>query len=482
MSERVRAMNGRREAIYVALAAAEVCWVIPFILAFSRLMIPHPPFLLWLAVLSLLLGFFYFYRAVERANLSIWLQQVLLAVALLSSMALIFRFHLYANLGLQGIDWFLEPFRRLSDISKSIAPELITIFTLLYLWARGIHLARRSISIDSVGFSFRAGVLVLVWGALVIRLFTDGDVSSFVAPFFFFSLVAVALARIEEVSQTRGSSGASSSGFWIGSAVAAVAVLVGLSSMVAVFFSGGGLSNVLRFLSPLLIVVQVFLVAMALLIFGLLEFLFSIFRVNLDILSDWIQEAMGVFQVNTGSLPLIAPEGTEAVPGLGALRASSIVIIVIVAAALVLLLTWWRLHGDRHESASESRDSLLSASAVAQSLLAALRSGRDRLAQMAGLVDRFGLGARLLSAISIQRIYANLVRLAAKAGYPRVKTQTPYEYLEVLSGLWPGSTADMTLITDAYVNAHYGQVPDSRDELERIRRCWERVQAQASGK
>ena len=74
------------------------------------------------------------------------------------------------------------------------------------------------------------------------------------------------------------------------------------------------------------------------------------------------------------------------------------------------------------------------------------------------------------------------MRLATKAGYPREKTQTPYEYLAVLCELWPGSSGDMTRITDAYVNSHYGQVPDSREELDRIRQCWERVQAQAVSK
>jgi hypothetical protein len=95
------------------------------------------------------------------------------------------------------------------------------------------------------------------------------------------------------------------------------------------------------------------------------------------------------------------------------------------------------------------------------------------------MVDRFGLGSRLLSAISIQRIYANLVRLATRAGYPRIKAQTPYEYLAVLNEAWPESAADVALITDAYVSAHYGQVPDSREELQRIRESWERVRARA---
>jgi hypothetical protein len=104
------------------------------------------------------------------------------------------------------------------------------------------------------------------------------------------------------------------------------------------------------------------------------------------------------------------------------------------------------------------------------------------MAELTGLVERFGLGARFLSAISIRRIYVNLVRLATEAGHPRAPTQTPYEYLDTLRKALPGNEEDVAIITEAYVNARYGQVPDSRQELQRIRDCWERVRRQATGK
>jgi hypothetical protein len=111
-----------------------------------------------------------------------------------------------------------------------------------------------------------------------------------------------------------------------------------------------------------------------------------------------------------------------------------------------------------------------------------LRDGLDRLGELAGLVNRFGLGARFLAAVSIRRIYANVVRLASDAGYPRARSQTPYEYLPTLYRALPGSEADVQLITEAYVQAHYGQVPDSREELQRIRACWEQVRARGAVK
>ena len=105
------------------------------------------------------------------------------------------------------------------------------------------------------------------------------------------------------------------------------------------------------------------------------------------------------------------------------------------------------------------------------------RGALDRLGELADLMGRFGPSSRFLAAVSIRRIYTNLVRLATEGGYPRAEAQTPYEYLQTLYRAMPDSKEDLDLITDAYVNAHYGKVPDTREELQRIRDCWDRVRS-----
>jgi hypothetical protein len=146
--------------------------------------------------------------------------------------------------------------------------------------------------------------------------------------------------------------------------------------------------------------------------------------------------------------------------------------------AVVVLITWYRIRKSRREGRDESRESMLSAGAFASNLRAMLRASRDRLGELVGMVGQFGLGTRFLSAISIRRIYANLVRLATSAGYPRLESQTPNEYLETLHEALPSNAADLDLITGAYVEAHYGQVPDSQEDLQRIHDAWERVRAE----
>ena len=249
-------INARREVLWLSLAAAELCWAVPAFWALTWNIVPHPPLLLWLGMLVLMLGLFFFYRALVSASLVLRLQQGLLVIGLMLFIGLVLRFHVLAGSGLGAADWLLMPFRNLGVAPSKVPLSWITIMLLIYLWARAIHLANRSLSTEQVGFSFRSGVVLLVVVAFFVQVFTALDASGFVVAYFFFALVSVALARVEEVSRLQNSTGAPFSGFWIGSTVGAVAVLVVLGTVVALFLTGGGLERVLRLFAPLLQVVQ----------------------------------------------------------------------------------------------------------------------------------------------------------------------------------------------------------------------------------
>lgn len=469
-------MSARRELIYVALAAAEACWLAPLLLALSQRTSPHPPLLLWLGVAVLLLGFSYVYRALLAANLSPRLQQGLLAAALLAIVLFFWRFHLNSSSGATALSWLVEPFRRLVDELDVMPGEWVVATVLPLLWVRGILLARRSLSVKSVGFGFRLGVVLLIGVALAARLLSAPDASGFVVAYFFFALVAVALARVEQVSNLPSSSPVGFSGFWIGSTVVAVGGLVLLSMAVAVFFSGDGLRQVLRWLQPVWLALGFVLAALGALVLFLAEWLLGLFAIDISDIGLGFRDALrrlGELFV-AGAPPPQAPEPFRP-PILAATQVALTVGVPLLIVLIVALVTWQRLRRNRRDRAGDTHESLLSARAVARNLLDLLRSGRDRLGDLAGLVDRFGVGQRFLSAVSIRRIYANLLRLATRAGYPRTATQTPFEYLETLYEALPGSEADVQRITQAYVDAHYGRVPDTREELQRIRDCWERV-------
>lgn len=476
-------LHGRREVTCIALAAAEVCWVAPVFLALNWVRNPHSPVLLWLGLLVLMLGYFYYYRALETAGLVLRLRQSLLVLGLMISILGVLRFHVYAGLGLQGFEYLLMPLRHLTDVAVVMPSTWVTVTILVYLWARAIHLANRSLSSESVGFSFRSGVVILIASTFLIRIFTKLDVAGFVIPYFFFALLAVALSRVDEVSLLPNSTRVPFSGFWIGSTVTAVAILTFLGLLVAVFFAGGGLSRILQWLSPVFLVLQIAIIGIGAFVLMLLDLAMAQFSVDLSALGDGLRQAFA----RLGQLLILAPPTSAASESqtrpliFGVLQAVITLVIPASIIALVLLFTWRQFQrGKEDPGLQEARESLFSAGAVTRNLKAMLQDGMGWLGELAGLVGRLGLRSRFLAAISIRRIYANLVRLATEMGYPRSTAQTPYEYLIVLHQALPESETEVELITEAYVNAHYGQVPDTREELQRIRDSWERVRAQAT--
>ena len=83
--------------------------------------------------------------------------------------------------------------------------------------------------------------------------------------------------------------------------------------------------------------------------------------------------------------------------------------------------------------------------------------------------------SKLFAAATIRLIYARLTAEAAQRGERRAPAQTPLEFLPGLGRAFPGADEDARRVTDAYINAHYGEVPDTLDKLRAIQAAWARM-------
>jgi hypothetical protein len=93
------------------------------------------------------------------------------------------------------------------------------------------------------------------------------------------------------------------------------------------------------------------------------------------------------------------------------------------------------------------------------------------------LMARLGFARRWRTAASIRRVYGEMCRSAAAAGYPRGPAETPYEYLNTLYSVWPDNHSDTTLITEAYIRVRYGEIPETEKELQEIKSSWQQLSA-----
>ena len=476
---RIIQLNWRKEALYATLVAAEMCWFTPWVLVITQragvaTLASAGPIGSYDTALKLgilVLAVAYLSRIMDRLQFDLLYQQVILVVAVLMSIVLIMHSLLYAGYGLFELGWVGKAGGALLYLF-SLPPEASVVAIALFLWWRGLRIGQRNLTFQGVTFSFRLGVLLLAFSAPLLSILNH-DSTILILPFFFFSLMAIALARVEEVNQAKGGVGAPFNFTWLAILLGSIVVVLIAAWLISHIYSVEGFSQILRWLeplfAPLLRVVEYILILLIKLVEPLLRWFFAIFQRVAEGLPD--------------SFEALEPPAFEDLPVGEPTQQPHLLMQVSryvcgglagVVALMILALTL-RRRRDSQRRRDELRESIWSSAAFADGMLNSLRDGWGRLKEMAGLVGRFGPGMRLYAAVSIRKIYANMTRLAERQGFPRQPAQTPYEYLPALGRAFPDCQAEATAITEAYVMVHYGEAPENFTELQHIREHWQQI-------
>ncbi len=476
-------LNWRREALYVTLVAAEMCWFTPWFLVItqralvlSSVEVATPtPYGTALILGILVLAVIYSLRILERLQIDLLYQRVLLIVAVVVIIPLAIHVVLYPSYGWLDLSWLGKAAESLLSF-HTLPPEIGIFAMVIFLWWRGISIGQRDLNFQGIAFSFRLGVLLLVFSAPLLPTPGAYDFAVFIVLFFFFSLLAVALARVEEVNRAKGGVGAPFNLSWLAILLGSIAAVLVTAWLISLVYSIEGFSQVLRWLQPvfdpLMRVVGYILVLLLKLLDPLLQWLARIFQEVFEVLARNIE---GLESFGPSSPPDFS--GTEPIktPRLLVDALRYLCLSLTVAGILAALALALRRRLDQHRRGEEVRESLWSSGVFAEGVLGSLRDGWDRIKDLAGLMGQFGPGMRLYAAVSIRKIYANMARLAERQGFPRQPAQTPYEYLPALGLAFPDCQAEATAITEAYVKVHYGEVPESRKDLQHIRECWQQI-------
>jgi hypothetical protein len=73
--------------------------------------------------------------------------------------------------------------------------------------------------------------------------------------------------------------------------------------------------------------------------------------------------------------------------------------------------------------------------------------------------------------------YLSILRRTERQGFPRQRAQTPYEYDATLASHLPQAQQEMTLLTQAFVEARYSRHAFDREQARGVRVDWQRVKA-----
>ena len=357
-------------------------------------------------------------------------------------------------------------------ISIPLKPEFLLSITVFFFWRRGFTIANRNVGLGLIRKTFTIGSFALVGIGAISALFGRGLPYLEGGLFLFSSLLAMGGARLATLSSMRGGKGVAFKRGWV-TGLTAIAALI-LSISVGVGYLAAG---------PLSTWIGVFVLAVEGYISKLLKIILAPLINVLGIIFAWFWSLFEPYQEQE-----VDPTTVEAFEGglsgpvaeiqeLGMnpqissfLSTLGTVIGVLIIIGIVLYVVR-RVKSDSTARPTEDEDRI----SIAGSLSDYLRSLQNRARQVLEGVTRMNPTARFIAAARIRIIYASLLRLSAQLGQARAPAVTPIEFMDSLEKIFPASREELETITHAYLRIRYGELPETRSQIEEVESAWKVV-------
>ncbi len=481
--------NRRLRLLFLCLAGVEAGALTPFaLLLYHRpglwqgLAAPRmTPLGLFLLLWATLLGLILALDLLSRSRLTDR-QYTLTVVALVVTGSFLgIRLFVYPGMPVTDLAWILASLRAIFNFHRGIRPELLFFLINLLLWQRANNATSRDLGFFSVGVTFRASLLLLILGGGLWESLRPAGTASglpLLWIFLFLGLMAVALARIDDkATSSPGSSGGLLPLDRLGQLLLMGGLTVGGALLLAQLYTPAHIRTFLGWFAPLWrLLGQLLFWALWLLLFLLQPLLLWLQGVIARMLANVdLAEYLANLNLQPQDAQELAQEAARgpAVPAWiwTALRYG----LVLAVMSVLVLFVWVHLERRRRAStAEEAEETGRTESILGETVW---QRGLDRLRNLARMVGRYGLGSQLLAAISVENIYANLLRLARSQGHPRPPALPPDEYLPRLQAAFPGQEEALARITQAYMQVHYGDRPVDPRALAQLRDDYANIQA-----
>jgi hypothetical protein len=481
-----------RLLLTVGLALMDTCWLYPWSVLISAWSDPNrmggllsaPVILMDLlaaATSTHILG--------RRARTQPRLARAMLAALALLVASVIVRLEHYPTA--QGLDWVGPLLGALAATIGQLSRPVLGFALALYAWWRGVRLGSQTPGFTEVESAFRWGIGRLAVFGLVMALATrpgqlpamEGATTPYVVGFFFVSLLALALARLESLrTRTRTPSLNTQ---WLAVLIVVAAGVVLLALLVGQLVSFDVLLVATRPLFDLL--GQVLL----LLVYAIV--------IPLSFVIEWlIYLVLSLLQANGNRPPPQPPQPTDidnllqrffaeqvppellvALKGLGAALLLGIALLLVARG-----LARWRPSSADADATNEERDSLWRAAEVWARLVAWVRRllRRDALRTTTS-VSLGAVSPEITSSVApttVRQLYARVLRAGEAAGVARAASTTPLEHEPALNGALDPERV-VTELTGAYVRARYAEERFSLDEVDALARAVEDIQPKSAG-
>src|SRR5216683_6185780 len=421
-----------RLSLSLGLAAMEVCWLVPWAVLLGLWtdsarpkQLLAPPSIAAIVLLGSLST-----QALGRSAAgSRTMRLVIAGLGLLVSLIAV-RIDQYPASA--GLDWLGQLVGALAVMLGQISVPALAFGLGLFLWWRGVRLGIQTASYSDVENAFRWGLGLLVVFALIMAISTrpsllrviEAQTTPFVVAFFFFSLLTLALGRLESLRTRTRALGINSQ--WLGVLVVVAGVVVLLALLVGQLLSFDVLLVATRPLFDLLglvllVLIYIIVIPLAYVVELLIYFILSL------ITPDPTRQPPRPYQPGEVDNLLqrllsqsVSPELLATLKALGAALVLGVVLLLIARAA-----ARWRSSNADADAAGEERDSLWEPDRVKRALTAWLRSlfrrGSPALANQSNLAAASAPRSRP-AVVSVRDLYRQLLGLGETAGARRRPT------------------------------------------------------------
>ena len=390
---------------------------------------------------------------------------------------------LYAQEYISFIELINRPLRSFLDWRSLIPDEFVIILVILIGWWRGIAIAQEHIGPSSVSTHFGIGIVLFMVFIFVNTLVTGETPGDFFYLFLFSSLLAMISARMAVLGTLRGGRQNAFDRRWFLGIILASTMVVGLSALAGGVIGEqfawvgyillGLFGSILVFIWIVLSPILSWLINLIINLAGnsrALESLDEGFQKINDIMRGLGQRITDMID-KTGIAGLLSRWG----PTIKTIILVGVILVVVTGIVLFIAIQIWK---DRERRRlDEEQKSILTSVNIWQMLQAMLKRGRDGIMKTLGNLTDFRRRQRLRAAARIRQIYAELMDLCENLDQPRAEAQTPLEFIPSLARLFPEFGREVEVITQSYLLVRYGQLPETRKEVEEVENAWKRIRS-----
>jgi hypothetical protein len=475
-------LNPWREISILMLILMEVCWVTPWFRSLTAATYAVDPLRVFIVIAVIVMIAHLLVRFMDYLHLKKGVRRTSMVIFILIAIFVGIKTMLYPRQNMALLDLLNRPLASFADLRNLIPAEFIVIVTVLVAAWRGLSIAQSHIGPSSVMNHFWVGIIMYVLFIFFNTLITGESPAEFFYLFLFTSLIAMCTARMTVIGMLRGGRLNQINRFWLLGMLLAASLVVGISALLGGFagnqFSWIG-SFILGIFGGTLILFWIILSPVLSILISLLEKLFNSQLMknignsfsNLDKLIQGLgRNVLDLF----GQNPL-----SKFIERYGPII-KTVIFVGIIIALIFGLVTWmairlWRDRSRRQIGAEQK--SPLEAGNFLEKLLGLLRDGfAGMISSLTQLTD-FNRRQRLRAAARIRQVYADLMELCETLGHPRLDAETPLEFLPALSQLFPDLQPETIAITEAYNYVRYGQLPETRQEVDEIEQAWQKIHA-----